>query len=71
MRHWGPLDGLRRGLHNEHGFPRDRRDGVWHEGQLTLEARAAVAATRRYLDFAMRERDSFETELAAFLDAHT
>jgi hypothetical protein len=71
MKHWGPLDALRGGPSDEHGFPRDRRDGAWQAGQLTSEARAAVAATRRYLDFAMLERDSFETELAAFLDAHT
>jgi hypothetical protein len=72
MKHWGPLDALRRGRpSDEHGFPRDRRDGAWQDGQLTSEATAAVAATRRYLDLAMREGESIGPELAAFLDAHT
>jgi hypothetical protein len=63
MRHWGPLDGMRRA--DEHGFPADARDGVWRNGQLTDEARAAVAATRRYLEVALSSRAS----LADFLDA--
>ena len=72
MKHWGPLDALRRrGLRNEHGFPTDRRDRAWRDGQLTDEALAAVIATRRYLDIAMRGEGSPESQLAAFLDAHT
>jgi hypothetical protein len=72
MRHWGLLDGLRRGhSSDEHGFPRDERDSVWHDGQLTSEARAAVATSRGYLDIAMRADESSDTELTRLLDAHT
>ncbi len=71
MKHWGALDVLRRGgSSDEHGFPSDPRDGVWHDGRLTAEAKAAVAASRRYLELAMREAP-VETELASFLEAHT
>jgi hypothetical protein len=64
MRHWGPLDRLRRA--DEHGFPADRRDSVWADGSLTEEALAAAAASRAYLEIAMRGggRGAFD----AFLD---
>ena len=72
MRHWGPLDPLRRrGPGEEHGFPRDPRDSVWQDGQLTPEATDAVAASRSYLEMAMRQDGPTEAELAAFLEAHT
>jgi hypothetical protein len=54
MRHWGFLDALRSGMHSEHGFPSDRRDSVWRNGELTAEARAAVRASRRYIEVAFR-----------------
>jgi hypothetical protein len=79
MKHWGPLDGLRRGgsgePHDEHGFPADRRDSVWRDGTLTDEALAAADASRRYLEMAMRQSASdadpasCQRELASFLDA--
>lgn len=78
MKHWGPLDGLRREgsgqPHDEHGFPADRRDGVWHDGTLTDEAMAATGASRRYIEMAMRQAASGEDpaswrrELESFLD---
>ena len=49
MKHWGPLDGAWRRA-DEHGFPADRRDGAWHDGKLTDEAVAAMAASRRYIE---------------------
>jgi hypothetical protein len=72
MKHWGPLDGLRRT--DEHGFPTDGRDGALLNGTLTDEARAAVAASRCYLEIALRQCASDESEaarrhaLGAFLD---
>ena len=79
MKHWGPLDGLRRAepgavQADEHGFPADRRDSAWSGGELTAEAQAAVVASRRYLEIALRQSDSEESpdarrnELTAFLD---
>jgi hypothetical protein len=69
MKHWGLLDALRRGgKGHEHGFPSDRRDSAWKNGELTDEARAAVAASRRYLEIATRQ--SATRELDAFLDQH-
>jgi hypothetical protein len=64
MRHWGPLDPLRG--REEHGFPSDRRDSAWMNGELTEEARGAVEASRRYLETAIRRVESLE----AFLDQH-
>lgn len=63
MRHWGPLDRLRGA--DEHGFPADRRDNAWADGSLTEEALAAVAASRGYLEIALRgaSRDAFGTFL--------
>ena len=57
LKHWGPLDRFRR-QHDEHGFPSDRRDSAWRGGALTEEARAAAAASRRYLELAMRQTAS-------------
>ena len=82
MKHWGPLDGLRRARpgsppRDEHGFPSDRRDSAWSSGALTEEARAAAAASRSYLEIAMRQSGSGEgqegwgRELDAFLDLST
>ena len=64
VRHWGPLDALRHA--DEHGFPSDRRDSAWKGGTLTDEARAAVAASRRYLEIVtgVASSDAF----AALLD---
>jgi hypothetical protein len=81
MKHWGLLDPIRRALaggdaRDEHGFPADGRDRVWADGELTAEAEAAVAASRRYLEIAARvpERGRGETgwrgDLGAFLEAH-
>lgn len=73
MRHWGPLDRLR-GHRDEHGFPSDRRDSALDSGTLTAEAGAAVEASRRYLEIAMRHssspgsQDLWGRELEAFLD---
>lgn len=80
MKHWGLLDGLRRGgsdgtARDEHGFPSDPRDSAWSDGTLTEEARAAVAASRRYLEIATRRSGSSEShearqvEFATFLDS--
>jgi hypothetical protein len=78
MKHWGPLDALRRGRAgepvDEHGFPSDRGDSVWSDEALTVEAQAAVAASRRYLELAAHHSGSHEgnlpgrRELDAFLD---
>lgn len=79
MKHWGPLDGLRRGRSggepsDEHGFPSDRRDSAWNDGTLTEEARAAVAASRAYLEIATRQsgsgesHEAHELEFATFLN---
>jgi hypothetical protein len=79
MKHWGPMDGLRRGsagdeASDEHGFPSDRRDSAWSGGTLTEEAGAAVAASRRYLEIAMRQpgfgesHEAQKLEFATFLD---
>jgi len=67
MRHWGPLD-LLRGA-DEHGFPADRRDSAWADESLTEEALAAVAASRGYLEIAMRgaARDAFDAFLGECL----
>ena len=54
MHHWGPVDAFRGGGHREHGFPSDRRDGAWSNGELTVEARTAVQGSRRYLEIAVR-----------------
>lgn len=80
MKHWGPLDALRRAgpgntQTDEHGFPADRRDSAWSNGILTEEARAAVAASRKYLEIATRQsgsdggQDPRGPEFAVFLDA--
>ena len=70
MKHWGPVDLLRRGrAGDEHGFPSDRRDSVWSGSELTQEALAAVAASRRYLEIAMGG-PGLRSELEAFLDQH-
>jgi len=75
MKHWGPLDGLRGGrVGREHGFPSDRRDRAWKDGELTDEAQAAAAASRRYLEIATRQsassadEDASTREFSAFLD---
>lgn len=80
VKHWGPLDPLRRRLHgdppDEHGFPNDPRDRVAPDGPTTAEAQAAVAATRDYLELALRHAavrplDSVhDRELTALLDRH-
>lgn len=81
MKHWGPLGPIRRALaggdaHDEHGFPADRRDSAWADGELTAEAEAAVAASRRYLEIAARAAETgagsaaWRSDLDAFLDAH-
>jgi len=78
MKHWGPLDGWRRGrasgpADDEHGFPTDHRDSAWANGELTDEALAAAMASRAYLELAMRPAASDEDpigwrrELDAFL----
>jgi hypothetical protein len=64
MRHWGPLDRLR--PHDEHGFPSDRRDEARRDGELTEEARAAILASRRYLELVSRGTET--REFAAILD---
>jgi hypothetical protein len=79
MKHWGPLDRLRHarsgGLGaDEHRFPTDRRDSPWRGGTLSEEATAAMAASRRYLETAMRQsgssdgQDSGGDEFTAFFD---
>ena len=69
MKHWGPLDRFRRGAAgDEHGFPADRRDSAWRDGELTEEARAAVDASRRYLDMALSR--AAESDFEAFLDEY-
>jgi hypothetical protein len=65
VRHWGPLDRAR-GQHDEHGFPSDRRDRAWTDGQLTEQARAAAEASRHYLEIAMRQAPSLDD----FLDRY-
>jgi hypothetical protein len=65
MKHWGAFDRLRGGA-DEHGFPTDARDGAWHDGSLSDEARAAVAASRRYLELAL---SASAAGFEAFLDA--
>ncbi len=71
MKHWGPLDLFRRDVDgDEHGFPSDLRDSIWREGALTAEARAAVEASRAYLEIAMRGNEPPELALASFLDEH-
>jgi hypothetical protein len=70
MKHWGPFDGGRRPRSgDEHGFPSDRRDRPWRDGSLTMEARAAVEASRRYLEIAVAGSASRD-EFAAFLDRY-
>jgi hypothetical protein len=64
MRHWGPLDWLR--PHDEHGFPSDRRDEAWGNGELTEEANAAIRASRRYLELVTRGAGA--REFAVILD---
>jgi hypothetical protein len=79
MKHWGLLDGWRRtradaATSDEHGFPVDRRDSAWANGELTDEARAAATASRHYLELAMRpaasgeDRVGWRRELDAFLE---
>lgn len=63
MKHWGPLDRLR-GHRDEHGFPSDRRDRAWKGEELTEEARAAVEASRAYLEIALHPAEALD----AFLD---
>jgi hypothetical protein len=63
MKHWGPFDRWRGS--DEHGFPSDRRDRAFVDGVLTNAARAAVEATRRYLELASRR----DADLSAYLDA--
>jgi hypothetical protein len=56
MKHWGPMrSGPRGDTADEHGFPADPRDSAWRDGSLTDEARAAVAASRAYLELAVAE----------------
>ncbi len=62
MKHWGPLDGLRRGragapAPDEHAFPSDARDSVWVNSVLTDAAHAAVEASRRYLEAVLAAAD--------------
>lgn len=64
MRHWGPLDRVR-GRRDEHGFPSDRRDSVGNDGKLNDAARAAVEASRGYLELAVSSAPSLDS----FLDA--
>lgn len=64
MRHWGPLDRVRI-PRDEHGFPWDRRDSVGTGGELNDAARAAVEASRRYLELAASSAPSLDS----FLDA--
>lgn len=67
MKHWGPLDRLRRGADgDEHGFPSDPRDSAWRDDALTDEALAAAEASRAYLEIAVRSRP----ELDEFLDEY-
>lgn len=79
MKHWGPLDALRRGRpggrpRDEHGFPSDLRDRAWSDGTLTAEAHAAAAASRTYLLLAVRQShpggsgDAQRRAFATFLD---
>lgn len=71
MKHWGLLDALRHGRPgDEHGFPSDRRDSAWSNGQLSEEADAAVAASRRYLEIATGTAGPLERDFDAFLDQH-
>jgi len=81
MKHWGPLDGVRRGrgggqVRDEHGFPSDHRDSAWSHGRLTDAALGAVAASRRYLEVALRQVSAGDDqaarrrELDSFLDAY-
>jgi hypothetical protein len=63
MKHWGPFDRWR-GT-DEHGFPSDPRDRATADGVLTDAAQAAVAATRQYLELAIRGHH----DLACYLDA--
>ena len=65
MRHWGPLDRVR-GHRDEHGFPADHRDSVGTGGELNDAARAAVEASRGYLEIAVRAVASLDV----FLDHH-
>lgn len=80
MKHWGPVDAMRRGGAgdagvDEHGFPADRRDSAWSDGTLTDEACAAVVASRGYLEIGMQHsgsgegHDAWGREIAAFLDS--
>ena len=67
MKHWGPLRAGPGGERaDEHGFPTDPRDSAWRDGSLTDEARAAVDASRRYLELVSAEPG---TAFAAFLDS--
>lgn len=67
MKHWGPRRaGAGGATADEHGFPTDPRDSAWRDGTLTDEARAAVTASRRYLELA---RGGSGADLAAFLDS--
>jgi hypothetical protein len=79
MKHWGPIDHPRRSLSggrgaDEHRFPTDPRDIAFHGGALSTEARAAAAASRRYLELAARHsaadhpEELRSVELAMFLD---
>jgi hypothetical protein len=68
LRHWGLLDAFRSG--DEHGFPSDRRDSAWSSSQLSEQARAAVAASRRYLEIATGTAGPLERDFDAFLDQH-
>jgi hypothetical protein len=69
MKHWGPFDGRRRRAADEHGFPADARDRVWRDGELTDAARAAVEASRDYLEI-VNGAESHAWHFAAFLDRH-
>jgi len=83
MKHWGPMDRLRGTRSSgpssgpgtdEHRFPTDRRDRALRGGILTDEGRAAAAASRRYLELAIRHCATDEREelrrlgLTGFLD---
>ena len=70
VKHWGPLDRFRRGARgDEHGFPTDLRDGVWRDGTLTDGARAAIAASRAYLELVSGNPRS-DKDFGTFLDRY-
>jgi hypothetical protein len=80
MKHWGPLDPLRRmldaGTDDQHGFPADPRDSAWVDGSLTAAADAASTASREYLELVVAHGatemsgDARWDGLAALMDRH-